>query len=305
MENLLVEISPDRWAFLLDTLTAFSIRLCAAAAILVVGWWIARRASLSLSRLLSRQSRMDATLRPILCDIGLWSIRTVAIVGALSQLGIQTASIIAVLGAAGLAIGLALQGTMQNIAAGIMLLVLRPFKVGDYIEGGAGSVAGTVVEVNLFTTRLTKPDGICEYVPNSALWSNSIRNFSRNPMRRLDLEVEISIGDDVDRAIEVLRTLAAADPRALRDPAPQVMVIRFDDSTVVLNIRVWSNTDMFWNMRWELARQVRQTLTDAHYSLPLRTRELHIVSSATAATATGTVAGQGEPSAIRKPEQGL
>ncbi|MGF6919669.1 mechanosensitive ion channel family protein [Paraburkholderia sp. 40] len=305
MENLLVEISPDRWAFLLDMLTAFSIRLGAAAGILVIGWWVARRASMSLSRLLARQSRMDATLRPILCDIGLWGIRIVAIVGALSQLGIQTASIIAVLGAAGLAVGLALQGTMQNIAAGIMLLVLRPFKVGDYIEGGAGSVAGTVDEVNLFTTRLTKPDGICEYVPNSALWSNSIRNFSRNPMRRLDLEVEISIGDDVDRALEALRTLAAADPRALRDPAPQVMVIRFDDSTAVLNIRVWSNTDVFWTMRWELARQVRQTLTDAQCSLPLRTRELHIVPSATAATATDTAAAQAGSSAIGKPEQGV
>jgi small-conductance mechanosensitive channel len=247
---------------------------------------------------------MDATLRPILCDIGLWGIRIVAIVGALSQLGIQTASIIAVLGAAGLAIGLALQGTMQNIAAGIMLLVLRPFKVGDYIEGGAGSVAGTVVEVNLFTTRLTKPDGICEYVPNSALWSNSIRNFSRNPMRRLDLEVEISIRDDVDRAIEALRTLAAADPRALRDPAPQVMVIRFDDSTAVLNVRVWSKTDMFWTMRWELARQVRRTLTDANCSLPLRTRELHIVPSATVATGTNTAAGRAGASAIGRPEQG-
>ena len=305
MENLLVEMSPDRWGFVLDTLTALSIRLCAAAAILVIGWWVARRASVALRRLLARQPRMDATLRPILCDIGLWGIRVVAIVGALSQLGIQTASIIAVLGAAGLAIGLALQGTMQNIAAGIMLLVLRPFKVGDYIEGGAGSVAGTVVEVNLFTTRLTKPDGICEYVPNSALWSSSIRNYNRNPTRRLDLEVEISIGDDVDRALEALRTLAAADPRALRDPAPQVMVIRFDDSTAVLNIRVWSNTDTFWTMRWELARQVRQTLTDAQFSLPLRTRELHIVPSATAATATDTVAGRAGSSAIGKPEQGV
>ena len=304
MENLLVEMSPDRWGFVLDTLTAFSIRLCAAAAILVIGWWVARRASVALRRLLARQPRMDATLRPILCDIGLWGIRVVAIVGALSQLGIQTASIIAVLGAAGLAIGLALQGTMQNIAAGIMLLVLRPFKVGDYIEGGAGTVAGTVVEVNLFTTRLTKPDGICEYVPNSALWSNSIRNFSRNPMRRLDLEVEISIGDDVDRALEALRALAAADPRALRDPAPQVMVIRFDDSTAVLNIRVWCNTDMFWTMRWELARQVRQTLTDAQCSLPLRARQLHIVQGETGATATDTAPGRAGSSANRKPEQG-
>ncbi|MFL9883903.1 mechanosensitive ion channel [Paraburkholderia agricolaris] len=279
MQNLLAEIHPSRWSFLWDALTTISMRLCAAALILVVGWWVARRAARSLNRLLTRQSRMDATLRPVICDMCLWSIRVVAIIGALSQLGIQTASIVAVLGAAGLAIGLALQGTMQNIAAGIMLLLLRPFKVGDYIDGGAGNVAGTVDEISLFTTRLTKADGICEYVPNSALWSNSIRNYSRNPTRRLDLEVEISVRDDVDQALAALRKLAAADPRALENPAPQVMVARFDDSTAVLNIRVWASIDTFWDMRWDLARQVRQTLNNAQCGLPVRTRELHIVQN--------------------------
>ncbi|CAE6786384.1 mechanosensitive ion channel family protein [Paraburkholderia haematera] len=279
MQNLLAEIHPDRWTFLWDALSTISMHLCAAALILVVGWWVARRVARSLNRLLARQSRMDATLRPVICDTCLWSIRVVSIIGALSQLGIQTASIVAVLGAAGLAIGLALQGTMQNIAAGIMLLLLRPFKVGDSIEAGTGTVAGTVEEISLFTTRLTKADGICEYVPNSALWSNSIRNYNRNPTRRLDLEVEISVRDDVDQALAALRNLAVADPRALQKPAPQVMVARFDDSTVVLNIRVWANIDAFWDMRWDLARQVRQTLNNAQCSLPVRTRELHIVQS--------------------------
>jgi small conductance mechanosensitive channel len=282
MQNLLAQIHPNRWTFLWDSLTAISMHLCAAALILVVGWWVARRISRSLNRLLTRQSRMDATLRPVLCDTSLWGIRVVAIIGALSQLGIQTASIVAVLGAAGLAIGLALQGTMQNIAAGIMLLLLRPFKVGDSIEAGTGTVAGTVEEISLFTTRLTKSDGICEYVPNSALWSNSIRNYNRNPTRRLDLEVEISVRDDVDHALGALRALAASDPRALQKPAPQVMVTRFDDSTVVLNVRVWANIDVFWDMRWDLARQVRQTLNDAQCGLPVRTRELHIVQSSEA-----------------------
>jgi small conductance mechanosensitive channel len=279
MQNLLAEIHPERWNFLWDTLTTISMHLCAAALILVVGWWIARRVARSLNRLLASQSRLDATLRPVISDTCLWSIRVVSIIGALSQLGIQTASIVAVLGAAGLAIGLALQGTMQNIAAGIMLLLLRPFKVGDSIEAGTGTVAGTVEEISLFTTRLTKSDGICEYVPNSALWSNSIRNYNRNPTRRLDLEMEISARDDVDQALAALRTLAAADPRALQKPAPQVMVTRFDDSTAVLNIRVWANIDGFWDMRWDLARQVRQALSDAQCGLPIRTRELHIVQS--------------------------
>jgi small conductance mechanosensitive channel len=279
LQDLLTHLHPDRWTFLWNGLTTFSMHLSAAVLMLVVGWWIARRVARSLNRLLTRQSRLDATLRPILCDSSLWGIRVIAIVGALSQLGIETASIVAVLGAAGIAIGLALQGTMQNIAAGIMLLLLRPFRVGDSIESGNGGVAGTVEEISLFTTRLTKADGICEYVPNSALWSNAIRNYTRNPTRRLDLEVEVSVRDDVERAIEALRALTLADPRALPEPAPQVMVSRFDDSTAVLNIRVWATIDTFWDLRWALSRQVRRTLTDAECRLPLRTRELQIVGA--------------------------
>lgn len=294
MESLFNHVHPSNWNFLWDALTSFALRLCAAAAILWIGWWIARR----VGNWLSRQDSIDATLRPIVRDSSLWGVRLVAIVGALSQVGVQTASIVAVLGAAGLAIGLALQGTLQNIAAGIMLLLLRPFKVGDYIDGGSGvSVAGTVEEVNLFTTRLTKPDGICEYVPNSALWSNSIRNYSRNPTRRLDLEVEVSVRDDVNRAIEVLRSLAAAEPHVLEAPAPQVMVSRFDDSTAVLNIRVWSNIDTFWEMRWNLSRKVRQALNDAQCALPLRTRELHIVQTQPEPSAQAAPAASSAPAA--------
>jgi small conductance mechanosensitive channel len=274
--HLLNQVHPSNWSFLWDALSALALRLAAAAATLWIGWWIARR----VGRWFKGKTAIDATLRPIARDCAVWAVRVVALIGALSQVGIQTASIVTVLGAAGLAIGLALQGTLQNIAAGIMLLLLRPFKVGDFIDGGgSNSVMGTVEEINLFTTRLTKPDGICEYVPNGALWSNSIRNFSRNRTRRLDLEVEVSVRDDVNRAIDALRALADADPRVLRSPAPQVMVMRFDDSTAVLNVRVWSNTDVFWDVRWDLSRKVRQTLNDAQCALPLRTRELHIVQA--------------------------
>lgn len=283
MEELLAHIHPERWTILWNALTTLATSLCAAALILGIGWWLSKRIGRWLTRFVSGKARVDATLVPILRDIAIWSIRVVAIVGALSQLGIQTASIVAVLGAAGLAIGLALQGTMQNIAAGIMLLLLRPFKVGDYIDGGSSaSVGGTVEEVTLFTTRLLKADGICEFVPNSALWSNSIRNYSRNPTRRLDLEIDVSLHDDIDRALDALRALAERDPRALKDPAPQVMVSRFDDSTAVINIRVWSNIDVFWDMRWDLARQARQALDAVQCSVPMRARELHIVREARA-----------------------
>lgn len=280
MENFLSHLHPERLNFLWDAASSLAVSLCAALLILLLGWWVSKRIGRWLNRLMSGQTRVDATLTPILCDIAVWGIRILAIVGALSRLGIETASIIAVLGAAGLAIGLALQGTLQNIAAGIMLLALRPFRVGDYIDGGGGEVAGTVEEVSLFMTRLTKPDGICEYVPNSALWSHSVRNYTRNPNRRLDLETEVSLQDDIPRALEALKALAASEPLVLTDPAPLAMVMRFDDSVAVLNLRVWAKTEHFWDMRWKLAQQVRTTLEDARCTLPVRIRELHIVRDA-------------------------
>lgn len=284
METFLSHLHPERLNFVWDAFSRLAVSLCAALLILILGWWISKRIGRWLNRLMGRQTTVDTTLTPILCDIAVWGIRILAIIGSLSRLGIETASIIAVLGAAGLAIGLALQGTLQNIAAGIMLLALRPFRVGDYIDGGGGDVAGTVEEVSLFMTRLSKPDGICEYVPNSALWSHSVRNYTRNPNRRLDLETEISLHDDIPHALEALKAMAAAEPMVLAEPAPLAMVMRFDDSVAVLNLRVWSRTEHFWDMRWKLAQQVRATLEEARCTLPVRIRELHIVHDATQKT---------------------
>ncbi|WP_296225624.1 mechanosensitive ion channel family protein [Ralstonia sp. UBA689] len=290
MEHLHAYLDPILWG----TFSRLAISLCTALLIFCAGWWLSKYIGRWLQRLMSRQSRLDATLAPIFRDIAVWGIRTLAIVGALSRLGIETASIIAVLGAAGLAIGLALQGTLQNIAAGIMLLALRPFRVGDYIDGGGGEVAGTVEEVSLFMTRLTKPDGICEYVPNSALWSHTVRNYTRNPTRRLDLETEVSLHDDIPHALDALTALAASEPLALPEPAPMAMVMRFDDSVAVLNLRVWAKTEDFWAMRWNLAQQIRTTLKAARCDLPVRMRELRIVRDATHDAAVAQVAHSSE-----------
>ena len=167
---------------------------------------------------------------------------------------------------------------MQNIAAGIMLLLLRPFKVGDYIDGGTG-VAGTVDEVGLHDAA-DEAGRHLRIRAEQRAGGSSIRNYTRNPTRRLDLEVEVSVHDDIDRALDALRKLALADPDVLQDPEPNVMVMRFDDSTVVANVRVWTHTDKFWDMRWRLARQARKALADANCALPIRTRELHIVHDA-------------------------
>jgi small conductance mechanosensitive channel len=279
MNDFFSHLHPERWTTLWSALSDYGMRFCIAALILGFGWWFSRRVGRALYGLLDDQSRIDMMLRPILCGASVLAIRVVAAIGALLQFGIETASLIAVLGAAGLAIGLALRGTMQNIAAGIMLLMLRPFRVGDYIEDG-GNVAGTVDEIGLFATRLTKPDGICEYVPNSALWSNSLRNYSRHPTRRLDLEAPVSLHDDVGKAITALKALARHEQLALQDPPPQVMVMRFEDSVAVLNLRVWTKTESFWDMRRKLSGEIRRTLDEANCKPPVQMRELHVVQGA-------------------------
>ena len=182
-------ISPEIHA-LIQTGISFGLEIAAALAILALGWWLAGRVQKLILRTLDRLPRMDTTLKPFISSVARYAIIAITLVAVLARLGIQTTSIIAVLGAAGLAIGLALQGTLQNIAAGIMLLLLRPFKVDDYID--AGGIAGTVNEIGLFTTDMTTYDGVYRSVPNASLWNTSILNYSRLPTRRLDVPVGIA-----------------------------------------------------------------------------------------------------------------
>ena len=192
----------------------------------------------------------------------------------LAEFGVQTTSIIAVLGAAGLAIGLALQGTLQNIAAGIMLLVLRPFRVGEYID--AGGVSGTVDAINLFTTDMTTYDGIYRSVPNAELWNRNILNYSRNPTRRLDIPVGIAYEDDVEQALDLLLSHLSQDPRVMPDPEPQVLVTGLGDSSVDLTLRCWTSRTDFWPLRFELNKKVKLWLDAAGVSIPFPQRDVHL-----------------------------
>ena len=183
-------MNQDQLQILIDQITSYALDGVSALVILLVGWWIAGRAHFLVRRALDRVPRIDDTLKPFLSSTVRYFVIVITVVAVLAEFGVQTTSIIAVLGAAGLAIGLALQGTLQNIAAGIMLLILRPFRVGEYID--AGGVAGTVDAINLFTTDMTTYDGIYRSVPNAELWNRNILNYSRNPTRRLDLPLGIS-----------------------------------------------------------------------------------------------------------------
>lgn len=249
-------------------------RFVGAIVLLVVGWWIALRLESATVRMLDRQRRIDPTLRGVISSVVRYAVLVIVVVAVLGQLGIQTTSILAALGAAGLAIGLAIQGTLSNIAAGLMLLWLRPFRVGDYID--TGSVAGTVKEVGLFATEMQSWDGVFLFVPNSELWNKKITNYSRLPTRLVDLAFGVDYTDDLDKGEQVLRTLAAEDARVMTASAPEVFVDAISDSAVVLRLRFWSSNADYWPVKRELTKKGKAALEAAGLSLPFPQRDLHI-----------------------------
>jgi small conductance mechanosensitive channel len=220
-------------------LTTYSLDVLGAIAILVIGWIAASWAARVTRTAVDRASWMDVTLKPLASSIVRYFVLIVTVVAVLSQFGVETTSVIAVLGAAGLAIGLALQGTLSNVAAGVMILVLRPFKVGDYVE--AGGRAGTIKDVGLFSTELATPDNIFISVPNTAIIGGAITNFSRHGTRRIDIIVGIGYGADIDHAFDVLGKLTSADSRVLKDPAVHLSVRELVDSAVNLGLMFWVN----------------------------------------------------------------
>lgn len=261
------------WTAVTQNALHYGITALQAIVILLVGWWLSNLLTRIVRRGLDRSPQFDKTLKPLTYSIVQWSVRGITIVAVLAQCGVQTASIIAVLGAAGLAIGLALQGTLQNIAAGTMLLVLRPFKAGDYISAGS-NLGGTVEEIGLFTSTLTTADGIYMSVPNNQIWGSAITNYSRNPSRRMEITVNIDLRDDLDSAIAALSSLVAAHEHVLRAPAPEVMVKEIHEQAVVINVRLWTLSEYYWAVYWELQRAVKKTVEAAGCSLPYPTRTI-------------------------------
>jgi len=259
------------WAFLVTSSLHYALNALLAFVILLLGWWFSSKLSNAFARLLLR-SNVDATLRPVLRSVLLWLVRLITVIVVLGQFGVQTASIIAVLGAASLAIGLALQGTLQNIAAGMMLLFLRPFQVGEYIENS--TVEGTVDEIGLFATKLTKADGLCLFVPNNQLWNSAVTNYSRHDRRRMDLPIGIDYKNDPAIAISALTALLNADPRVLQTPAPLVVVSDHAASAVMLKIRFWTKTSDYWAVRWDISQQLKPTLDAIGFSIPFPVQEL-------------------------------
>ena len=233
----------------------YSFSILGALVLLLLGWFLSRLMHRWALSGLSHVRGIDMTLAHFFANILRYAVLVLVFVTVLGQFGVQTASIIAALGAAGLAIGLALQGTLQNIAAGIMLLVLRPFRVGEYIE--TKEVSGTITEVGLFATELKSSDGLYRLAPNSTLWNTPVTNFSRERTRKHDLKVNIPNDRDIDDEIDRLLAIAREDPMIESVPPPQVYVDSLEESSAVLMLRYWVSTPKWFKTTREMNRRVR------------------------------------------------
>ncbi|MGO2234893.1 mechanosensitive ion channel protein [Marinomonas sp. UCMA 3892] len=272
MEELFVQF----WQNHSNTIITLGYRIVLAIVILIASSFIAKAVRKAILNTNSKLNKLDATLTPIFSTVASYAVYIIGGVFILDIFGVNTASLIALVGAAGLAIGLALKDTLSNIAAGIMLLILRPFKAGDFIE--FGSTQGTVKEINLFTCVFETVDGLYIASPNSVLWGNNIKNFTRNGKRRMDIVVGISYSDSIDVGLSVLRQVAEGESRLLVDPVPQAMVVSMMDSSVNIQLRAWAKTDDYWPTYWDLNKRVKESIEAAGLTIPFPQRTLHLVS---------------------------
>ncbi|MFT7286334.1 MAG: small conductance mechanosensitive channel [Halieaceae bacterium] len=261
---------PEKW---IELTLGYSIDLLMAILIFYIGRMVIGRIVAVTSRLmLARQ--MDETLANFVCSILRWLGLLFVVIAALSQLGVDTTSLIALLGAAGLAVGLALQSSLANFAAGVMLIVFKPFNKGDFVE--AGGAMGTVESITIFTTVMTTPDNKEIIVPNGAIIGGTITNFSARPTRRVDMVFGVSYGDDLREAKRILEEIVAADSRVLAEPAPVITVGALADSSVNFLVRPWVNSSDYWNVLWDTTEAVKLRFDDANISIPFPQMELHM-----------------------------
>lgn len=261
-----------------EVVAVWTPKVLGAMAVLLFGWLFASWAR-AFSRRALKASRIDDILIPFLSGVIHAALIVLVGVTAIGVLGVSTASFVAVLGAAGLAIALAFQGTFSNFAAGIMLLTFRPFDVGDFVEVGGGS--GTVKEVSIFSCILHTGDNVQIRVPNSQIFGATIKNFSANDTRRIDLVMGVGYEDDLGTAVRTCMDTISADPRVLADPEPVVAVHELADSSVNLVVRPWVTKEDYWATRWDLTRALKENLEAAGCSIPFPQRDVHLFQQST------------------------
>ncbi len=265
---------------LVTLVTNWGIQVVGAIAVLIIGRWIAGRMRKTTERALER-AQIDEALRPFLSGVVYYLIILVTVVAVLGLFGIETTSLIAVLGGASVGISLAWQGTLSNFAAGMMLLIFRPFRPGHYVE--VAGTAGSVKEIGMFSTVLATPDNVQITVPNSSIFGTIIKNYSANPTRRNDIVMGIAYTDDIGLALTTIKKVVESDARVLKDPQPVIAVSELGDSSVNIVVRPWCKAEDYWMLRFDLLRSLKEELEAAGCSIPFPQTDVHLFQE----TATG------------------
>lgn len=263
-------------SYLVDVARQLGPKLLLALVTLFVGLWIIKLIS-KLLRKAFRKSKVDESLTPFLQSIITVGLKVLLVISVASMIGIQMTSFIAILGAAGLAVGLALSGTLQNFAGGVMLIFFKPFKVGDYIE--AQGFAGVVKEIQIFNTIINSVDNKKVIIPNGGLSTSSIVNFSAEDTRRVDMTFGIGYQDDIDKAKGILQGIIDANESVSNDPAPFIGVIELADSSVNLVVRVWTKTSDYWSVFFYMQETVKKTFDKEGITIPFPQRDVHVYQS--------------------------
>lgn len=277
MEELLQLVGPEQVEAVFEGASQFGLQIVAAIIIFYVGRWLARKLTDLLERGLTKAGT-DPTLVGFFRNIAYFGLLIMVIIAAVGQVGVQTTSFIAVLGAAGLAVGLALQGSLANFAAGVLMIIFRPFRAGDFIE--AAGTSGVVEEIQLFTTKMRTPDNKTIIIPNAQITAGTITNFSARDTRRLDLVFGVSYGDDLDKVKRVIREVLANETRLLPEPEPLVGVLSLGDSSVNFAVRPWVKSSEYWPVFFDLQEAMKKRFDEEGISIPFPQRDVHLYQAA-------------------------
>lgn len=251
----------------------WAVNIFFALVIFVLGRWVVKLIIGVLRKLLVR-AKMDEILVNFVCSIASTALILFVVIAALQQLGVDTTSLVALLGAAGIAVGLALKDSLANFAAGVMLIIFHPFKAGDFVE--AGGTSGVVEKISIFSTQMRTGDNREVIVPNGAIYGGLITNFSARETRRIDMVFGVGYGDDLKRAREIIAEILAADERILQDPAPVVAVSELGASSVDFVVRPWVKSGDYWAVRWDLTEKIKLAFDAGGISIPFPQRDVHL-----------------------------
>ena len=275
--NDVTELTGADWNALLEMVKTsgvdFGLKLIVALVIFYVGRLVARMLVNGIQRIMQAQE-VDKILETFVGNLAYWTVMVFVIIAAINHIGIATTSLIAVMGAAGLAVGLALQGSLSNFAAGVLIVIFRPYRVGDFVE--AAGISGVVEQVQILTTILKTGDNKQIIVPNNQIIGSIITNYSANDTRRVDMTIGVSYDDDLDKVRATLQALIDADPRIHKDPEPAIVVSALSDSSVNFTVRTWVNTSDYWGVKFDLTEAIKKRFDQEGISFPFPQQDVHL-----------------------------